>query len=137
MAQGKPVQEYGWRGDFDNSEVERLHAEAFNHLVTDYDWKSQVEWSLGWVMARCEGRLVGFVNVAWDGGAHAFILDTMVAMDQRRRGIAAQLIELARMKARDAGCEWLHVDFENHLEAFYIKACGFRATKAGLIGLTR
>lgn len=34
--------------------------------------------SLGWVCARFDGALVGFVNVAWDGAAHAFILDTVV-----------------------------------------------------------
>jgi hypothetical protein len=34
--------------------------------------------SLGWVCARNKDELVGFVNVAWDGGAHAFILDAIV-----------------------------------------------------------
>jgi hypothetical protein len=32
-------------------------------------------------------------------------------------------------------CEWLHVDFEDHLRAFYFDACGFEPTNAGLIGL--
>lgn len=127
--------EYCWRGDFDSLEVERLHAEAFDHVVIDYDWKSQLRRSLGWVTARRDNHLVGFVNVAWDGGAHAFILDTMVATEQQRRGIATRLIDHARIQARKAGCEWLHVDFEDHLEEFYLAACGFRGTKAGLIDL--
>jgi hypothetical protein len=38
-------------------------------------------------------------------------------------------------RARDAGCEWLHVDFEDHLRRFYFEACGFQPTNAGLIAL--
>ena len=34
--------------------------------------------SLTWVSARRGGRLVGYVNVATDGGVHAFLLDTTV-----------------------------------------------------------
>ncbi|TDC74765.1 GNAT family N-acetyltransferase, partial [Streptomyces hainanensis] len=44
-----------------------------------------------------DGRLVGFVNVAWDGGAHAFLLDTVVASDHRRLGIAARLVAVAHL----------------------------------------
>jgi len=75
--------------------------------------------SLGWISARDAAALVGFVNVAWDGGVHAFVLDTMVAADARRQ-------------ARAAKCEWLHVDFEDDLRAVYFNACGFTPTKAGL-----
>ncbi len=137
LAHQKPAPEYVWRGGFENMEVERLHAEAFDHSINDHDWNTQLERSLGWVTARSDNLLVGFVNVAWDGGVHAFILDTMVSINQRRRGIATELIDRVRAKAREAGCEWLHVDFEDHLAEFYWEACGFRATKAGLIDLTR
>jgi hypothetical protein len=34
-----------------------------------------------------------------------------------------------------AGCEWLHVDFEEHLRGFYLESCGFTPTGAGLIAL--
>jgi hypothetical protein len=34
-----------------------------------------------------------------------------------------------------AKCEWLHVDFEDHLRPFYLASCGFRPTDAGLIAL--
>jgi hypothetical protein len=30
------------------------------------------------------------------------------------------------------GCEWLHVDFDDDLRAFYFDACGFTPTNAGL-----
>jgi len=75
------------------------------------------------------------VNVAWDGSGHAFILDTIVTMAHRRHGVATALVAAATAGARDAGCEWLHVDFEDHLIRFYFDACGFTPTNAGLIRL--
>ena len=126
---------YAWRGAFVNDELNALHAEGFGTRVRDDDWLGQVErWSLGWVTARDGEQLVGFVNVAWDGGAHAFILDTVTAMGRRREGIGRRLVEVARDEARAAGCEWLHVDFDEELRAFYA-ACGFTPTPAGLIEL--
>ena len=129
---------YHWRGAFDNAELNALHAEAFAHRVLEDDWVAQVErHSLGWVCARDGdgGALVGFVNVAWDGGVHAFILDTMVRARAARQGIGTQLVAIATAEARAAGCEWLHVDFEDHLRAFYFRACRFTPTNAGLIAL--
>ena len=125
-----------WRGEFTNDEVNALHAEAFDHPVTSADWQARLRrHSLGWVCARHDGALVGFVNVAWDGGVHAFLLDTMVVGELRGRGIGAELVAAAATGARDAGCQWLHVDFEEYLRGFYLSACGFRPTAAGLIAL--
>ena len=90
--------------------------------------------SLGWVCAYAETRLVGFVNLATDGGRHAFVLDTAVHADFRRRGIASALVRQAIAVARERGADWLHVDYEPHLEVLYRK-CGFRPTAAGLISL--
>jgi len=128
---------YRWRDDFDNAEIDRLHAEAFNAGTSEgRDWRAVLAGrSLGWVTARDEGHLVGFVNVVWDGLVHAWIQDTMVAANHRSRGIGTALIESARDQAAQSGCEWLHVDFEDHLSAFYIGACGFIPTSAGLIHL--
>jgi GNAT superfamily N-acetyltransferase len=101
-------------------------------------WWDQIRpCSLGWVTARLQGGggLVGFVNVSWDGGDHAFLLDTKVAVDHQRQDIGTALVGHAVAHARAAGCEWLHVDFEEHLTAFYFDACGFRPTPAGLIHL--
>jgi GNAT superfamily N-acetyltransferase len=136
--QGSRPSEYTteWRGAFENAEVNVLHAECFEHRVFADDWWSQVNrFSLGWVCTRCSGKLVGFVNVAWDGGVHAFVLDTMVPPAFQRQGIAQALIGEAVDRAKEAGCEWLHVDFEPHLRPFYFDACGFSPTDAGLIAL--
>jgi GNAT superfamily N-acetyltransferase len=127
---------YEWRGDFTNDAVNALHAEGFGHRLLDDDWLGQVHrHSLGWVCARHAGALVGFVNVAWDGAVHAFVLDTMVTAAAGRKGVGTQLIAVAVAEARTAGCEWLHVDFEDHLRSFYFDACGFTPTNAGLIAL--
>jgi N-acetylglutamate synthase-like GNAT family acetyltransferase len=128
---------YEWRGAFESREVEELHAEAFKRdAAFEFDWVKQVhEHSLGWVCARDGADLVGFVNVAWDGAGHAFILDTIVTGRVARQGVGTTLVAVATSHAREADCEWLHVDFEDHLRSFYFDACGFTPTNAGLIRL--
>lgn len=130
--------DYEWRGSFENAELNTLHAEAFGRRELQDDWQSQVQrYSLGWVCARDDRRLVGFVNVAWDGGVHAFLLDTVVALDARHKGIGKGLVASAVAGARATGsCEWLHVDFDEDLRPFYFDACGFTPTDAGLIALS-
>lgn len=130
---------YDWRGDFSNKEVNALHAEAFETRVfndDEWDWRNQVHrHSLGWVVAREGDTLVGFVNVVWDGLVHGWIQDVMVAADVRHRGVGVQLVRGAVAGAKDAGCEWLHVDFDDDLKTFYLDACGFTPTNAGIIEL--
>jgi GNAT superfamily N-acetyltransferase len=130
---------FTWRGAFTNAEVNALHAEAFQTRLFD---ESEWNWvqltrrhSLGWVVAREGAELVGFVNVLWDGLVHAWLQDTMVAARARREGIGTGLVAHARAGAKAAGCEYLHVDFDEHLRPFYLGACGFAPTSAGLIVL--
>ncbi|HEY2077079.1 MAG TPA: GNAT family N-acetyltransferase [Streptosporangiaceae bacterium] len=130
---------YEWRGQFTNQEVNALHAEAFNtRLFSDAEWNwVQIlrEHSLGWVVGRQDQQLVGFVNVVWDGLVHAWLQDTMVAVRARGQGIGTKLVAHARDGAKAAGCEYLHVDFDDHLRPFYLDACGFAPTNAGLLSL--
>ena len=130
---------FNWRGDFTNPEIHALHAEAFETRLFDeseWDWVDQCDrYSLGWVVARHDGRMVGFVNVLWDGLVHAFIEDVMVDAALRHRGIGVRLVRTARDGAKAAGCEFLHVGFDEDLRAFYIDACGFTPTGGGLIEL--
>ena len=79
-------------------------------------------------------QLVGFVNVAWDGATHFFLLDTTVAPSHQRRGIGAALVAAAVVLSKQRGGDWLHVDYEEELAAFY-EGCGFQPTPAGLIQL--
>ena len=105
-------------------------------------WGAEEERDFGPVLSRslvhvgavAGGELIGFLNVAWDGGLHAFLLDTCVVPEFRRQGVARQLVEAARQTAAARGAAWLHVDFEPQLEPFY-RACGFRPCAAGLIRL--
>src|SRR5688572_8828992 len=87
--------------------------------------------SLCWVSAHAGDHLVGFVNVAWDGGVHAFLLDTTVLPEYRRRGIGVALVRCAVDEARALGVEFLHVDFAPAHAGFY-RRCGFGPTLAGL-----
>jgi GNAT superfamily N-acetyltransferase len=127
---------YHWRGPFDDAEVDALHADGFGGPIEHREWTAQVErHSLGWVCARAGDELVGFVNVPWDGRAHAFILDTLVDPQARRQGVGTRMIAIAAAEARAAGCTWLHADFDDELIAFYIDSCGFVPSAAGLIAL--
>jgi GNAT superfamily N-acetyltransferase len=90
--------------------------------------------SLAYICAYQQDRLIGFVNVAWDGGIHAFLLDTTVHPEFQRHGIGRELVMRAAQAARERRMAWLHVDYEPHLESFY-RGCGFRHTEAGLMRL--
>ena len=127
---------YLWRGEFTNEALNNLHAQAFRHKPLEVGWWTQVHGhSLGWVCAVDGAKMVGFVNVGWDGGVHAFLLDTVVALNAQRQGIATQMVAMAVAEARRAGCEWLHVDFDDHLKHLYFDKCGFKPTAAGVIKL--
>ena len=127
--------EYEWRGELTDAEMVEL--------VESHGGRAEVGWwdrirphSLGWVTARRDGLAVGFVNVAWDGGDHAFLIDTKTRASEQHQGIGTELVRIATEQARAAGCEWLHVDFGEELSPFYFGACGFRpAAAAGLIHL--
>jgi ribosomal protein S18 acetylase RimI-like enzyme len=124
------------RPRIDNDQLNRLHAEGFQHHVTDHDWQPQLAHSLLWVGAFDGERLVGFVNVAWDGGVHAFLLDTAVEVGYRRRGIGTRLVREAIDAVRRRGSlEWIHVDSDDILmERFYYPA-GFSPCPAGTVNV--
>lgn len=118
-----------------NAEINDLWASAWSDNAPRAH-SSVLSRSLAHVGAFDGQRLIGFVNVAWDGGFHAFILDTTVHPDWRRQGIATRLVGRAERLARGRGAHWLHVDFEPNLADFY-RACGFAPTDAGLIRLRK
>jgi GNAT superfamily N-acetyltransferase len=131
---------FQWRGPFENTEINGLHADAFDSGAGAGDERNWTEilarHSLGWVVARGGSRLVGFVNVVWDGFAHAWVQDLMVSRADRLGGIGTEMVSMVREESRKAGCKWLHVDFEDSLDKFYFQSCGFTPTTGGLIRLS-
>ena len=119
-----------------NEELDALFADVWPDGDSARDFGPVLPRSLGYVCAYVAEALVGFVNVAWDGGAHTFLLDPTVRSDLQRQGIGTELVRRAIDLARSRGAEWLHVDFEPRLAEFY-KKCGFSTTKAGLMKLKR
>ena len=128
---------FHWRGAFDNAEVNALHAAAFAHPSAADDWQGLVQrHSLGWVTARRRRR---------PGGLRERGLGRRLATPGSRTswwrgtpgigGWAPAWWRPPAKAARAAGCEWLHVDFDEEHRPFYIEACGFTPTAAGLIAL--
>lgn len=121
----------------DDAALTRLHARAFTGAapVATTPWAARLErHSVSWVGAFDDDVLVGFVHACWDGCAHAFVLDAVVDPAYQRQGLGRRLVGRLVEEVRDAGCGWLHVDFEPHLTGFY-RACGFGPTEAGLLRL--
>ena len=116
-----------------NDALNALFAAAWPDNVWS-DFAPVLSRSLAYVCAYRRDRLIGFVNLAWDCGIHAFLLDTTVHPEFQRHGIGRELVARAAQAARERGIAWLHVDYEPHLEAFY-RGCGFQRTEAGLMHL--
>lgn len=145
------------RGAVGDAELDRVHSQAFGGGSWNGDavggdavrgdavggdahepvpWNARLErWSLTWITGRRRGELVAFVNVLGDGGAHAILMDTLVAPGLQRRGVGSRLVEAAAVEARRLGCEWLHADYEPHVAIFYETACRMQPTRAGLLRL--
>ena len=116
-----------------SNELNQLFDSAWpNHKERDFE--PILSQSLAYVTAFDQTKLIGFVNIAWDGGVHGFILDTTVHGDYQRQGIGLMLLDAAKQVAQEQKLEWLHVDFEPEYESFYQKA-GFEPTGAGLLRL--
>jgi GNAT superfamily N-acetyltransferase len=120
-----------WRVALPDHEIDDLHAEAFGEPCGAYGWVRARPLSLGWVTAHEAARLVGFANLAWDGSAHAFLVDVAVAPDRQREGIGRRVVACAVHEAGRAGCTRVHVDDETRHDSFH-RACGFAPTSAGL-----
>jgi GNAT superfamily N-acetyltransferase len=124
-----------WRASVSDAELVELTQSHGGQAEVGW-WDRVRPHSLGWVTARTEpDELVGFVNVAWDGADHAFLIDTKTRPTHQHQGLGVAVVARAIAEAQAAGCEWLFVDFGPALRAFYIDACGFRSTSAGLVHL--
>jgi GNAT superfamily N-acetyltransferase len=103
-----------------------------DHVPTAF--QAALKTSMAYVCGYQGRELVGFVNAAWDGKSHAFVLDTTVRPSHRHLGIGRSLVQCVIEEARRRGVAWVHVDFEPHLQHFYAQ-CGFRSSLAGVLHL--
>ena len=125
------------RFEVDDAALSALYARAFDGPAEVRPWAACLDrYALTWIGAFADGDLVGFLQVCTDGGEHAFLLDTAVDPAWQHQGLGARLVRAAADESRAAGCTWLHVDYEPHLDAFYRDRCGFTATPAALLRLT-
>lgn len=124
---------YAERADLEAEELQDLFARAWAGAAKPgYD--EVLRRSFSWISAHDEGRLVGFVNLAWDGGVHFFMLDTTVHPEYQRRGIGNTLVRRAIEACRGHG-EWLHVDSDDELMKRLYFPAGFTPANAGTVSV--
>lgn len=101
-----------------DAELSALHAWAFTGSPPRSDlrvapWRARLDrHSVTWVGAFDGDVLIGFVHACWDGGEHAFLLDTVVAPTHRHHGVGTMMVRLLIEHTTRSGCTWLHVDHE-------------------------
>jgi ribosomal protein S18 acetylase RimI-like enzyme len=106
------------------------------HEAERDDYSEILARSLIWICAYDGEKLVGYCNVAWDGGVHAFLLDPTVRKEYRHRGIGTKLVREALAAAsQHPKLEWVHVDASAELMQRFYEPAGFRPTPAGLVWL--
>lgn len=117
-----------------NDELNELFEVSWPGTKQRKNFRPILDHSLAYICAYKNGRLVGFVNLVWDGGIHGFILDMTVVPEHRRKGIGSGLLQRVADVAHEKGIEWFHVDFIPELKPFYRKA-GYRSTEVGLLSV--
>jgi GNAT superfamily N-acetyltransferase len=121
---------YEQAADLDPSELHELFARAWDGEAKA-TYPDVLARSFTWISAHDAHKLVGFVNVAWDGGVHFFLLDTTVHPEYQRRGIGTGLVGTALAACRGHG-QWVHVDADAALMDRLYLPVGFRPTSAGV-----
>jgi ribosomal protein S18 acetylase RimI-like enzyme len=119
--------EYRVRPELRNEQLEAL-------MGGPYEYLKILAHSLLWIGAFDGDRLVGYANVAWDGGVHTFLLDPTVDPEYRHRGIGTRLVkEALSAVTKVPEIEWVHVDSDEALMKDFYEPAGFRPTPAGLV----
>ena len=123
---------YRERAQLDLDELQGLFCVAWGGGKPNYD--RVLDRAFTWISAHDGDRLIGFVNVAWDGGVHFFLLDTTVHPAHRRRGVGSHLVRAAISACRGSG-EWMHVDSDEELMRRLYFPAGFEPIFAGTASL--
>ena len=80
---------YTLRPAIDRQTLQDLFSAAWGAPKSGYE--AVFAHSFTWVAAWANEELVGFVNVAWDGDVHFFLLDTTVHPEYQHRGIGQRI----------------------------------------------
>jgi GNAT superfamily N-acetyltransferase len=80
----------------------------------------------------CQRFFWGFLAARHCGAFGAMPGNYNDSPEMRRQGIGQQCVRHTVIVAQERGVEWVHVDFEPHVQHFY-QQCGFRWTAAGLL----
>lgn len=124
--------EYRWSPPLPNEKLEALLQAAWQNRAPQ-DHVRVLGRSLVWFGAYAGERLVGYANLAWDGWAHAFLMDLTVHPDFQGRGIGSRLVQEALAAAREhPTVSWVHVDAPAALMEKFYRRAGFRETSAGI-----
>jgi hypothetical protein len=88
-------------GDIEDSALTDLHARAFgNEPGTVQSWSERLDrYSVSWVCAFDGTAIIGFVHACWDGGSHAFLLDTVVHPDYRAAALDRSLSKPSSLRS--------------------------------------
>jgi ribosomal protein S18 acetylase RimI-like enzyme len=133
MVSSASAVEYKISAPVSDQELNELFSASWpNHHPVEF--QAVLRQSMAYVCGYQKRRLVGYVNAAWDGRTHAFILDTTVHPGHRRLGIGKELVVRAIEQAKLRGVTWVHVDYEPRLKEFYAM-CGFRPSEAGVLSV--
>lgn len=119
--------------DITSDEINSLMSLCWDDFE-EVDYQHILDKSLAYITARYDSQLIGFYNLAWDGGRHATIFDLNVHPDYRHQGVALEMLKMAPIIAKKNNIKFLHVDFDLKLEKLYKKA-GFEMISAGIIQL--
>lgn len=88
------VVELGWRGFVTNEELDALHAEGFDHAPFGDDWETSSLVTASAGSSHEITRAFSSASSTWRGtGVHVFLLDTLVSVPRRGRGVGSPCSE--------------------------------------------
>ena len=119
----------------DRNQLDRLFTRVWGAPKPNYE--QVLERSFAWVLVFRGGQLLGFANVAWDGGPNYFLMDLSIdpscAEDDQ---IFKGMIEAAVQRCQKEGGS-VRIDAPEDLLQSFFQPLGFRRVTAGVIHLQK
>lgn len=125
--------EWRVREQVPNEALCTLFSKAYN-IDLSLDFNPILDKSLTWLTAWRDGSLVGFINAAWDGFKHAFLVDRTALTDEpevRNQLILTMLDTIAR---DHPSVDKVHLDCDPG-EVSVLESRGLQQMPAGIVFL--